>query len=164
MTCAIKVLTNYPVHVSQFPTWFDFRWYSSGPSLRIPVKSAPMCTGPVHLCRELAGPLQTGPRSVPGQVHVCRELARTRETRPRRVRACQLGAHVYRRPAAPACTADVSPASARRAPAPRTGAAGARPPHYLPESGNSMLTVVPRPTRDASVTRSPIFWHRLRTR
>ena len=41
---------------------------------------------------------------------------------------------------------------------------GVRPPRYLPESGNSMLTVVPRPTCDASVTRSPIFSHRLRAR
>ena len=39
----------------------------------------------------------------------------------------------------------------------RASTAGARPPRYLPESGNSMLTVVPRPTCDASVTRSPIF-------
>ena len=60
-----------------------------------------MCTQSVHICRELAGTLQTGPRSVPGPVHVGRELAPTRETRPRRVRACQLGAHVYRRPAPP---------------------------------------------------------------
>ena len=46
---------------------------------------------------ETHGIPQTGPRRVPGPVHVCRELARTRETRPRRVRACRLGAHVYRR-------------------------------------------------------------------
>ena len=41
--------------------------------------------------------------------------------------ARRLGAHVYRRPAAPACTADVSPASARHAPAPR-GQPGSRTP------------------------------------
>ena len=48
-------------------------------------RKPPMCTEPVHMGREFARPLQTGPRRAPGPVHVCRELARTRETRPRRV-------------------------------------------------------------------------------
>ena len=110
MSCAIKVLTNGPVHVSKFLTWFRFRWHSSGPSSRLPAKSAPMCTGPAHACRE---------------------LARTRETRTRRVRACRLGAHVYRRPppgtGEPPERAHADEVAARGEGGRARGRAGARP-------------------------------------